>query len=282
MSLRRRSYLIEAKELMWHGTSSKLARKILSSGFVPDPKKKVWSQDKGHLESYYGTYFTHNWMTAYSSAGTAYRKLGGNRVIFGVQIETRTTLPDEDNIPTADGALARAAGNVPYLNSKLAKSYLSSPSEAKKWFNKAEKEYRKFLEMFTSKMDNRAWKAILPFVRKYLRIVAKAAAESQKGPWSSVDYSESRYPSKEIRQARSKLMSKLRSMATKVRPKEKFHMNVRVDKPVTFRGANKIISAVEIVGKEDEPTELRVVYGKMLPKFIAEYKKNVGGEFVVK
>ena len=101
-----RAFRPNRREIMWHGTSSVVAKRILTEGFVPEPKKKVWGEDTGYKASFYGTYLTSSWMLAKSAASTAADKLGGNPTVFEVQVELRNALVDEDHMPDAAGALA--------------------------------------------------------------------------------------------------------------------------------------------------------------------------------
>jgi len=97
--------LFESKELMYHGTSSKFLDSIIKNGLLFKEDGRVWgtkqvSTHLNDLESYHGTYFTLNFMTAYSASGQAHRKFGGNRLIIIANIETRTpqVVADEDDV----------------------------------------------------------------------------------------------------------------------------------------------------------------------------------------
>lgn len=95
--------LCESKIRAYHGTSSTRVRSILKQGFLPNPKKKVWS-DSGaepELASFEGTYFTDHLFYALDSARLASTRqhLGGFPCVFEAMLETRNTLPDEDTFP---------------------------------------------------------------------------------------------------------------------------------------------------------------------------------------
>lgn len=88
---------------MYHGTTSKNLSSILSEG-LNTQHSLVWSKEKDREKaSYGGIYFTSNFMTAYSSANTARRTLGGDSdVIVMANLELRTPfiIIDEDQLPS--------------------------------------------------------------------------------------------------------------------------------------------------------------------------------------
>lgn len=101
------------KTILFHGTSTKNLRSILSQGLIPDPKERAWSKDEDansrHLSkiSYGGIYLTQSFMTAKSSATNAGDPRNG--VIVAVRIETKTLTMDEDSIVYS---LQRALANI--------------------------------------------------------------------------------------------------------------------------------------------------------------------------
>lgn len=280
--------LHEAKQQLWHGTSLSAAKKILSAGFIPIPKQKVWGDPGEWLASYPGTYFTFNWMTAYSAAGDASRKYGGSRVIFMVQVETRTALPDEDNLPPIEGALSEG-GRFAYLNSKLMKDILSSPKYLDEFIEKGLTEYKKDIFRFYAFVDAHYWQSLYPLLREYALKTIQTAAALQKGEWDSKEYNERRNGTPEIRKIRERILQKMRGFPAHTRQGEEYHMHTRLDTSISFRGANKIINAVEIVlpqnqasSTEDNPYVLRPLYGGVPDSFLKEFDKHIGGHRVIR
>lgn len=103
--------------ILYHGTSSKFLRPILSKGLQADPKKKVWDIDTNvssttsSRASLTGAYMTRNVMTALSSAGRAVDKFGGNRIVLSILFQPRSGVPDEDSVRHyIDGAIQTAMG----------------------------------------------------------------------------------------------------------------------------------------------------------------------------
>ncbi len=96
-----------AKEIMFHGTSSKFLRSILKKGLVVNSKERVYEEEYDNrpgvvykdLESYSGIYFSVNYGTAYGAGQSASLKFGGNILIIVAQIETQTpsVVIDEDS-----------------------------------------------------------------------------------------------------------------------------------------------------------------------------------------
>lgn len=96
-------YLLGARKRFWHGTSSKYLRGILKQGLIPATGKSQYGDTGGayvSIETFGGIYLTDNFMNAFSHAGNASSKSGGNRLLVGLTFETRSpeALPDEDSI----------------------------------------------------------------------------------------------------------------------------------------------------------------------------------------
>ena len=278
-------------EVMWHGTSSVLARRTISEGFIPSPRRKRWSE--GYMESFPGTYLTSNWMTAYSAAGNAVDKFGGNRVIFKVIAELRTTLPDEDHLPQAAHALARA-NKLAMLGPYLAERIVSDPKYAEGFVENGVDEYLADMDMrFQSKrMDARHRRMLRPYIRRYLWATLQAAADLQTtmkydAPY---EYGESRHETPRVRAARALLIDRLRGISNYI-PHDDFMVglhNVRIDRPVRFRGANRILSAVEIVqprkihpyrsaSSPENPYVLIPLMGTIPKDFLDAFNRHIGG-----
>lgn len=107
MSISKEAWLRKStRELMWHGTSSKLLASILKNGLIPDPKKRSFGEEAPHetgefsLESMGGIYLSRELKTTYSYANAASFHFGGTSLIVGVQVETTSpgTALDEDSI----------------------------------------------------------------------------------------------------------------------------------------------------------------------------------------
>jgi len=93
-------------KVMYHGTSSKFLKNILSNGLVPNPKQKAWDEDKdaetnpGQItrRSVGGVYFANNFLTATSSAKTTVDNFGGEELVIIANIQERSAFADEDTI----------------------------------------------------------------------------------------------------------------------------------------------------------------------------------------
>ena len=93
-------------KVMYHGTSSKFLKNILSNGLVPNPKQKAWDEDKdaetnpGQItrRSVGGVYFANNFLTATSSAKTTVDKFGGEELVIIANIQERSAFADEDTL----------------------------------------------------------------------------------------------------------------------------------------------------------------------------------------
>ena len=230
----------ESKEVYYHGTSSVLAKKILSQGFIPDPKQKTWDQDTGDLESYYGTYFTKNFQTAYSSAGETGRKFGGSVVVFECQIETRTAHFDEDELPKVKTILSscnlspRAVEKLFKYNQEDYPAYVQIGVDA--WFESLK---RRMGRDGVVGLTDQQRKALEPDVYELIDKSLQIWMEDEQYPYTS------HYP--ETKEIETRISDKLRAVARATAPGQKSLgiTNVRMSEPIAFKGANKILGAVE-------------------------------------
>lgn len=287
-------HVTAAKQLFYHGTTTKLAKRILSQGFVPDPKVKIWDQEQNRLASYRGTYFAPKLAKASSSAQTAAIKFGGRPCVFEVQLETRAALMDEDDLPGMFDLFTEAAGRYYLLDSLRDKALDKYTSERGKQENAeflagdrvkpiVAKVVDLWLERFSSwKMDD----TMSPQLRKHLYDVVEKLAWANLHAAAEGVHLRHDEDNAELRAARNELMRRIGSIA-KLRDKYDFGYNARIVEPVAFRGANKILAAVvepqrhdpivqqyEELPFEKRPFPVYVVYGTPSSNFISEMKQH--------
>ena len=268
-----------AKETYYHGTCTKLSSKILKEGFVPNPKEKIWGD--GRLESFKGTYLTTNFMTAYSAAGNAYRKLGGNRVIFEVQIETRTGLMDEDLLPSIKYDLQRARNHL--FTPKVVKDLLSDEYKVE-----TEKEYIKpatksWVSSFINKRKEGLKEVSKQFESKLEKAVEKYAWATLKDIMEHGDNSEiGKKEVPELRKAKEEIMKILKGEMSKRDVSHVMSSNIRVEEPITFKGANQILAASEIIEVDGEKTVIKPLYKLPSPSMLKAFEGSITSNYTVK
>jgi len=269
-----------SKEFMFHGTSSKFLRKILKKGLYFDEKNRVWSdeiEDNYHndRESYPGVYFTKNFMTAYSAAGNAFRKFGGDRVIIVAQIETRSpqVVIDEDSVKYN---LERIGSKNLVENDWLLLEYILDPEAYFKWEEawdnfKVTLLYDRF--HYPKKIDN-----IFPLFKEiafqYLLYKASFLKEDRLlyDNREKLKKIKEKYNLKDARKKFRKLFDTfLRKMNFLANLKEEekgsnFSLHsIRITEPVNYRGSNRILCVVIIKDRDfdtDEPNKIKIVYSK--------------------
>jgi len=274
--------LNEAKELLYHGTSLVAAKRILSQGFVPDPKKKFWGKVKGELASFPGTYLTAEFATALSAAEEAGRSDKTSPVIFIVQVETRTAKFDEDELPSHKAVIQKN------MTQYVVKRYAESP-----------KSYQDLVQeragMWLDNLGIRLRRGGVPLsdeAREALQPYVRALIDQSFQEWlEDEDFIISQGESDEMRKAREDLYNKVGSVAS-ARPGgvgEFGAKNARVPSPIGFRGANKIVGAVELQNTEKgsmiawngetrgwessvTPPVAKVLYGYMPKEMLQSWK----------
>jgi hypothetical protein len=195
--------------------------------------------EKGSLESYYGTYFTTNLMTALSSSMSAVQKFGGMEyawpVMFVVQLETRTAVVDEDwlfNILPIFSRKIRAN-----ITSEVAEEIIKNWSNYKRDIDGTIKHWINYInneEMerrpISSQQEDKLKKPLEEWLYQKIKIIAKRGINYDK------------FTSPELRKATDKVVKTLGNIAKF--KKSSFGLNARVTEPVTFRGSNRILAAI--------------------------------------
>lgn len=283
--------LMEAKEIMFHGTSTYFLRSILKKGLIPDPKKKMWGVGTGKRESYPGVYFTSNFGTAVSSATSTRQKYGGENLIVAAQIETRASevVLDEDLMPDAEhvwGSYMRDAFGLvgPGEHSQVAVDL---------WHGDYSLDWDKLIAEFLRGISIRGQREYIPLerwvhagdeIKEYLEAyLAYRVSQFVTGEYLS--WEERRKLEKELNRPDDEIVwvthSTMYALQNKGKPQPDFEKsrrhfreatakllnklkdlsvkpegtwmhNVRVTTPVTYRGANRILGIFEVVNTYDD------------------------------
>lgn len=299
--------------IFYHGTSSVFLHSILKKGLDPAPSKKVWEEGyrrepgSAGMESFPGTYITSNFIKALSSAEHAVDRFGGNPLIVVGQAEDRAPEAriDEDHVPEPGEGIAQENNFIDewYHNINLL--------ETMAFFN-SDEELEKIVKTWLEKMgighiDNliKPGKDVL---RAWLDMrVALALEKEQKEVYDknmtmklTQRFGEGKIPTKylnptnainEYRKLMDVFLTKAKQIISKKREDINF-FNIRLNRSITYKGANKIYLIVEILPKkwDDQlrkwagPAKIIVRYIKKeeaLSKLINDYKNQDIGDFVV-
>lgn len=290
--------------LMYHGTTSKFLRTILKKGLVPG-KMKVWDAEKKDLESLEGVYLTNSFMTAYSAAGTAFRKFGGNRlfVIAQVSLGVGIAMDEDELLPIIAGALHSVIHCHCILletlkDEKVLKKALDEGFKdfVKRLQHYVEKKHRKRVAATLKKKEGKIRKCLYYFlldsavkeIGHYLKGVKYYEAERYCAPPEILwDYAKTT-PRLNRRDTQKKLrkyldeVSKIVGLLTKGFKKEVIGpflglSNVRVPS-IGYKGRTKIVGIVEETRAEMGNNELTIHYerGKIANRLKKDYEKAIG------
>lgn len=269
-------------QLMYHGTSASKLPAILSEG-LNTYHAAVWDQEKGRrqyersLQSYGGTYFTNNFMTAVSAAGNAgekFDKLRRSNGIIIAQLELRTPsiLMDEDSLPHP----MRAINTAFHIN---ANDYWLTwwVSEGYPDIDKAIIQYFRELNFGTQYLT--------PYIEDYIKATAarEAAVACQRSRENNDwDRYHQKFPELDIGtdQADANVMNAANVLMQKMQDKanqnpDSWNNSVRILEPVTFRGKNKIV----LIARMDEapyvpPGGTQYIEGKYYVDIVLLYNKS--------
>lgn len=310
MTIRHWIDIVEAKfrqpAVMFHGTTTEFLPTILKHGIVPQPVRKTWQDDPDVIQTSYsraslqGSYWTANLMTAQSSATNARKKFGGAALLVIAQIAQQSAYADEDNL---NYAMRYALEQTNRDLHRGIRSDFLLPLANDLWENpqgpQAQAAQQTFAEYLHKQMAQDPQKH--PIDREFtdqllaallLREVAweMQSGESRVKTWmktipqplpsvQEIDH--------ELQKLRERLTRTYRKTAL---DKDSFNQTLRLNQPVTFRGANKILAILqeqpwewlEVPGQRDKkllvkPLILRWGQPKDIPQeFFIQYEQRVG------
>ena len=298
--------LLEAQfrqpHVMFHGTSTVFLRTILSQGIVPNPKQRRWDTDHHNNVSTFsrislpGSYWTSNLLTATGAAHNTKTKFGGEELLVIAQIAEQSAYADEDSIGSpiqwAVGDTMRkfCPGIVTDALHFLASLLLAprDPAQADQIRAYFAEKLHEHLEGSEQQPINRAVtdELLETLVLRHLAYMAKSgermryilgdAAESIDIP--SVDEMEHR-----LLDLRERLTRSYRRTAK--HEHGSFSHTLRLNLPVSYRGANRILAVLELppyryVDGKSEVDPLILHYGQLpLPAPFLEQYRNRKGDF---
>ena len=134
---------LSERGIWYHGTKGSRLQSILSSGLIPNPKKREWDSDphagftQPSRESLEGVYLTRNLMTAISSS-TRNKDRNEAGVIVICEMQPRSLVADEDDLSyiarypmindnewlVAEAYIARALGTNPEYIERARETYV--------------------------------------------------------------------------------------------------------------------------------------------------------------
>lgn len=286
--------LSESREIFFHGTTLRAARKILKAGLDPSQKREVvWDENEGGLKSFGGTYFAKRLNTAIHSGWQATKKFGSVPVVVEARIETRSAHFDEDVVPNMVHHMFWSFSeiNKGWLLTKYSmKSLMQGDIQGGKrdvdeWVDKSIEAWVD--DYFRDEPRN---PALVTKIRPLLDAWVRAGIEGILKYGDSFQSKASRVAGPYI-DAMKNVIDALRSEPAR-RLKKRFSRNIRVDDPVKFKGSNQILSVICLPFQGSIDSELRiqvkelsdsermsifVVYGKVSDEFIKKYEEETTG-----
>lgn len=271
--------------LVYHGTSPKHFRSIMSQGLIPNPKKRAWANDdntsffSSSRVSLEGVYVTTNLMTAISSASNAGNKGGGGALIVIAEVQPKTGFMDEDNL----NVFSSVSDNE-YIVAALYGAINKNPQDefVQQFFEKFKDKNYLF-----SKLNKKLHPDLLQRLDPMLWDLFVAATKRQAayvGDWTfrkAFDYQpDIQMPNKveaeqEFLKAKEAVTKTLKIFANPFHYEgNPFNFTSRIMQPIGFSGPNKIVAVVYRPRDYKSPPE--VWYGEVPPKFIEDWTKSVG------
>jgi len=315
------NYLIERKQkvakqgrvLLFHGTTNKFLKSILSNGLITNTKEKVWATDPdSHFDiisrqSYGGIYLTNNLITSISSARNAVNKLGGTApIIIVAQIQPRSTIPDEDNFQSyIEYSLKYAVGGGGKYNPNEYSfimaygDYLKNNEEYKKaiqfftirlleYFCKDKNELKNAcennieLKKYIVNLYNSALLRKIPYIDDYkLKSGLSRHIHFQHDDLNQYIIKDKNKAEQDYMDAVNRIIKLFKHQAYDT---NNYNYTTRIMEPIGFSGVNKIISIIEITNYLDSDSKIMnivVHYGDLPKEFMDQFNKRLGYKYEV-
>lgn len=243
-----------AKTIMYHGTATghdgEILRSILKRGLVPSPPHRPYDEVDRLYESYPGVYLTQNISLAKSHAGGAESVFGGNEIIVAVQIETKSPSVriDEDCMEAQDFWLAGYLRL--YHDDEKIKELWAEPTRQREYIYRVSIQKLKDLHdqygiKLTGVQRKLVWPSLMELVKTNTELMLAYGDAEDLDPYAEGTAAhpltlEVNKKNQLYRSAMEKFLRLLHN-ATKQAAD-----SVRITEPITYRGANKIVSIVQI------------------------------------
>jgi len=288
--------------IMYHGTSGKNLRSIMSKGLVPTGVDKAWADDpdaswiQPSRASLGGIYLTHNIMTAVSSSGRGGGYEGGERIIVVCQIQPRSLLADEDDFMHTINKLQVSQvvtdwGLLHLYLSSLGQGQSDRESDYLREYDKHRKDWvkeksRSILFGLKGEAHPQLEKRLQRILYDGFPAVIKRRAAYMADRHVRVQVSDARkvnfdLPSKSdgergFRDMLEKLTRTMKQLSQRDKRSSDFNVSGRLMKPIGFRGANKIVGIFKFFQGADDKTQIETVFGKIPFMTIHDWEQKMG------
>jgi hypothetical protein len=270
-------FKLASRQILYHGTAIKNLKSIMSQGLIPNPKERAWADDPDETfltvsrASFPGIYLTNNFNTARISS-----KRGGMRdqgVVIAAQIETRTLALDEDRLGWIMGAmnmLVKGGLSNRYQTVETYYRYLDGDLEVE--LNENVHEFMlEALQYIDPKSVDHVIKNAFPVIKNLLIallirnlawINSNEEDLNERFLRDGRDINEIPTFEKASETLRKYTEEATRKLAVIIKGGNELNYTARALEPITFSGANKILSIVSwTISDKDHEMILKFWYG---------------------
>lgn len=270
------------KIIVFHGTSPKNYKSIMSQGLIPNPKKRAWAEDphssfySPSRQSLDGIYVSTNLMTATSAAGNGSNSVKDGKLIIAAEIQPKTGFMDEDNLRMLDTVVSHES-TVAHLygslmsgkNQEMVKENLKN--YLKNFFEtiKRKKEIHPSLEA-----------RLIPLIKEMFQLALARQMVYSTERYLKYDYPNVPMPNKQTAETdylkmKDVITRTLKSMANPSNLNQpEFSFSSRIMEPIRFNGPNRILCIVyEPFNYKEQP---EILYGTPPSEFIQQWTARVG------
>ena len=295
--------------IMYHGTSGRNLKSILSKGLVPTGVERAWADDpdtswvQPSRVSLGGIYMTHNLMTAISSSfrGTAVQE-GEKRVIVVCQIQPRSLLADEDDFTHTVKGLEvnrRVVTDWGVLHLYLSSLGLGKSDREANWMREYDKHRKDWVKdksqrirqelkgkthpQLQRRLEDILYAGFPAAIKRHAAYITTRHIRGQVADEREVQFD---IPSKSegeqsFRKFLEQLTRTMKRLAQIDKRESTWNVSGRLMKPIGFRGANKIVGifqffAIKTFNPTASKTHIETVFGRIPFMTVREWEQKMG------
>lgn len=274
------------KILVYHGTSPKNFRSIMSQGLVPDHPKRAWSKDdqtsflSSSRKSLEGVYVTTNLALALSAASNGSNDHRDGKLLIVAEVQPKTGFMDEDDLNRFS-----VVSESEYIISALYGAINSNPKS-----EFVQETFQKFRMKFGNKLADakgtnhpQLMRRIEPLIwQLFLKAITRQAAYVDDWTFRKAhDYKPNlQKPNKAVAErdflrVKELLTQSLKKMANPFNYDSlPYIFTSRLMEPIGFSGANRILAIIYEPVDYKQPPE--IWYGNVPEQVVSDWTKSIG------
>ena len=267
--------------IVYHGTSPRNFRSIMSQGLIPEPKKRAWATDNNtsfsgsSRQSLSGVYVSSNLLTATGAASNGSNGLKDGKLIVIAEIQPKTSYLDEDDlnrfsyISDSEEVIAGLYGalNSNHPNDEFVKQQYD------KFKDNFYKKYQNLHPNLMRRLETLLWDYFIKAVTRKAAYLDDWKFRKTKDYVDNLQKPDKAKAEADMLRAKEALTKTLKNYS---RLEDNYLQAMRVMQPIKFNGPNRILGIVYEPDTRKDGAAPEVWYGRVPYKFIHDWETYIG------